>query len=118
MCPRPSQVASEDTILYTAQTYSNKLSSISRRLHAKDRLAPLVRCRHLSPFWVSASVLSDNAQNLLLWELKPQIKQLLLLNLGCSTAASLSAEDFSRGVPSAPASWLLPERNIQQISSA
>jgi hypothetical protein len=83
------------------------------------KLAPLVRCPHLSQFWLSASVLSDTANKLLLRGLKPQLQQLLLLNSGCSsTAAALSFDDFGSGVPVAPASWLLPERDIQPISRA
>lgn len=62
-----AQVVSEDTVLYTAQAYVNAVPAATKK-QAQDLLAPL-RCPQLSPFWLSASFLSDNASKLLLTEL-------------------------------------------------
>jgi hypothetical protein len=111
------QVASEDTVLYTAQSYVDNLAAAGRTvLHAVDRLAPLVRCPHLSQFWLSASVLSDDADKLLLRGLQHRLKRLLLLKQGVTagsivTAADIYAnQDFPQDMP---ASWGLPVRDIQ-----
>jgi hypothetical protein len=72
------QVASEDTVLYTAQAYADK-QDISEQ--QADTLARLVRCLHLSQFWLSAAALSGDAGKLLLRALQPQLQQQLLLKL-------------------------------------
>jgi hypothetical protein len=46
------QVASEDTVLYTAQTYKGKLTDTQQRQMAQQLLAPLIRCPRLSQFWL------------------------------------------------------------------
>jgi hypothetical protein len=107
------QVASEETVLYTAQAYGDSLATQT----AVDKLAPLVRCPHLPHFWLSASILSSDADKLLLQRMQPQLKQLMLLKAGRSPSADLSEEDIKKGVPDAPASWLLPVRDIQPVSS-
>ena len=92
-CAACLQVASEDTVLFTAQVYADKLREASLAivgsLHGEqlaiDKLAPLVRCPHLSQFWLSASVLSDDAHDLLLQKQQPQVKRLLLLKLTKTT---------------------------------
>ena len=133
------QVASEDTVMYTAQTYVGnraKFSTIGSRQQAVDRLAPLVRCPRLSQFWLSASVLSDDADKLLLRGLQPQLKRLMLLQAGGSTAGASVEQGVVPGVPASwledipgvpaswledipgvPASWRLPVRRIQPVSS-
>jgi hypothetical protein len=101
-------------VLYTAQAYADKAATNSKRKQAINKLAPLVRCPHLSQFWLSASVLSDDANRLLLHKLQPQLKRLLLLKPACSTHSDCSIAD----ILGAPASWLLPVRDIQPPSSA
>ena len=104
-------------MLYTAQAYVDNLAAAGHDiLHAVDRLAPLVRCPHLSQFWLSASVLSDDADRLLLRGLQHRLKRLLLLKQGAAagsivTAADIYAnQDFPQDMP---ASWGLPVRDIQ-----
>lgn len=75
---------------------------------AQDRLAPLVHCPHLSQFWLAAAALSDDAPRLLLGGLHPQLKRLLLAQLGSRTM--LTADEVTEDVPDVPASWLLPAR--------
>jgi hypothetical protein len=136
-----SQVASEDTVLYTAQAYVDGQSKAAKAIFgatptptsgaqqappgqlAVDKLAPLVRCPHLSQFWLSASVLSDGYVNPLLDELQSQLRQLIMVKAGCSRG--LSADDIKKagdsvnfiGAKPWPASWLLPVRDIQPVSS-
>jgi hypothetical protein len=113
-----TQVASEDTVLYTAQAYVNRLEAAGfDPQQARDKLAPLVRCPHLSQHWLSASVLSDDADKLLLGGLQPQLKRLLLLKPARSTDAGLSAASIARCIAQVPASWLLPVREITPFSS-
>lgn len=85
-----------------------------------------MRCPHLSQFLLSASVLSVDADKLLLQGLQPQLKQLQLLNAGCSpdpicsssSVQGLHSEHIKQHVSGAPASWLLPVREVQPVSSA
>jgi hypothetical protein len=85
-----------------------------------DTLASLIRCPHLPQLWLSAPLLSDNADKLLLRGLQPQLKRLLLLKLDHITdkVQPATAADIEEYIPAAPASWLLPVRDIQPISSA
>ena len=116
-------------MLYTAQAYvglvryadptSDKAKSSQQAMEA---LAPLVRCPHLSQFWLSASVLSGDAGRRLLRSFQPQLKRLLLLKLTYSSRARPSAKDIRDSVSdildaALPVSWLLPVRNIQPVSS-
>jgi hypothetical protein len=113
------QVASEDTVLYTAQAYTEHLELSGSSSHpALNELARLVRCPHLSQYLLSASVLSIDADKLVLRRLQPQLMQLLLLKAACRPDASLSADDLKGAVVNAPGSWLLPVRDIQPVSSA
>ena len=102
--------------MFFAQAYV-QLGATGSQQQAVDRLAPLVRCPHLSQHWLSALVLSDDADKLLLRGLQPQLKRLLLLKPACSTATGLSAADIERGIPGVPASWLLPVRDITPVAS-
>jgi hypothetical protein len=62
---------------------------------------------------MSASVLSEDADRLLLRGLQPQLKRLVMLTPASSTAAGKRVED----IPGAPASWLLPVRCITPVSN-
>jgi hypothetical protein len=116
------QVSSEETVLFTAQSYTDKLMRSSSQQHAVDKLAPLVRCPHLSQFWLSASVLSRDADKPLLCGLQPagapQLKRLLLLKQAHKVDACLTAAVITQYVPCAPDSWLLPVRDIQPAVSS
>jgi hypothetical protein len=111
------QVASEDTVLHTAQPYVDNLAAAGHEvLQAVDRLAPLVRCPRLSQFWLSASVLSDDADRLLLRGLQYRLKRLLLLKQGIPAGSIVTAADIcaSQEFPQdMPVSWGLPVRDIQ-----
>ena len=97
-------------MLFTAQAYVDKLASAEcDTQQAVDRLAPLVRCPHLSQFWLSVSMLSDDTDKQLLRGLQPQLKRLMLLKPACSTELGRRVAD----IPGVPASWLLPLRDIQ-----
>jgi hypothetical protein len=112
------QVASEDTVLYTAQAYVDKLKADS--LGSADiqlvqsKLAALVRCTQLSLLWCAASALADNTPEQLLVGQQAHLRQLLLLQV---SAGKCTAEQIKAIIPSAPASWLLGPRTIKQVSS-
>lgn len=113
------QVASEDTVLFTAQTYVNRLSK-NQREEAQGKLAPLVRATYLSQFWLSASLLSDNAPKMLLSVLSRQLRHLFLVKHAAATGAgglTLSAKDIKEAVQGVPASWLLQPRLSKPVSS-
>jgi hypothetical protein len=113
------QVSSEATVLFTAQAYCDT-PPLRRYLipqQSMDRLALQVRCPHLSQFWLSASVLGLSTGKPLLHELLPQLRKLLLLKQADSTDQHISAEEVKEHVAEAPASWLLPVRDIQPVSS-
>lgn len=104
-------------MLFTACAYIERAAGGWPDLQpALDKLGPLVRCLHLTQFWLSAALLSDDESMLLLQALQPQLKRLQLLKSGCSAGAGLSLVD--KQVPDVPASWLLPVRDIQPRSSA
>lgn len=117
------QVATEDTVLFTAQAYADQ----PRRLDAPHRqavaqqLAQLIRCPHLSPFWLTAAA-RPTGQQLLLAALKEQLLELLAFlqvyptyaDKGFNAAAS---ERFKQLVPNAPSSWLEGRRQLCDIES-
>jgi hypothetical protein len=114
LCFVCQQVASEDTVLYTAQAYADNLAKTGcDAQQAVDRLAPLVRCPHLSQHWLSASVLSDDADKLLLRGMQRQLP----LKIACRHDGRLLLTDIKAVVPDVPASWLLPVRDIQASNS-
>lgn len=70
------QVASEDTVLYTVQEYHNRLTSDDKRSSVLVKLVPLIRCQHLSMFWLGAAVLSPQTYRLVINLLQPKLKAL------------------------------------------
>lgn len=108
------QADSEDTIFHTAQAYFDNLPTW-QLAQAQQRLAPLIRCQHLSGLWLTAAALSDDAPKLLLGDLQPQLKKLTLAKQtepGFELTPGIIAEE----VPDAPASWSLQPRVRQQLS--
>lgn len=110
------QVASEDTVLYTAQTYVNAITDSRLQVTAKSQLAARVRCPHLSMFWLSALALSPDAPRLLLSAHQDQFKQLLMLRHG-GLASDCMQQAFNTYLPRVPLSWSLPARASSQVSS-
>ena len=100
-------------MLHTAQAYADKADI--REQHACT-LAGCIHCPHLSQFWLSASLMSGDADKLLLWGLQPQLKQLLLMKQAYRPDQCL-ANVVTQHVSGAPASWLLAVRDIQPVSS-
>jgi len=89
------------------------------RFHVgKQRLPPLIRCQHLSSFWLSALALSKDPPKLLLSEhpQRAQVQQLLMLLQG-DPAFDLTAAQLQSLLPGAPSSWALPRRVSRQVSS-
>jgi hypothetical protein len=69
-----------------------------------------------------ASALTDDADKLLLSRLQPQLKRLLLAGqdsklLSPSRSTGAGPETFNKRSPAVPASWMLPVRYIQLVSS-
>jgi len=81
---------------------------------AAQKLAPLIRCPHVSPFWLSASVLSDDAPKLLLNQLSKQVGKLLMAQ---QAQPGLPLKDPHSLVPGAPDSWALGKRASKPPSS-
>jgi hypothetical protein len=111
------QVASEDTVLYTAQQYVYQLGK-EQQAHAKQLLAPLIRCPHLSRYWVTASVNSAKADTMLLAELRPHLRHLLMLT-EAKPGYTVDGTDLREGglLAGAPASWALCRRISKPVSS-
>jgi hypothetical protein len=112
------QVASEDTVLYTARRYCSELEDEEQQEHARGQLARQIRCPHLSHFWLSGSVNSAKADEMLLAELRPQIRRLLLLRAAQSDYPVKDADLREGGrLAGAPPSWGLWRRVIQPLGS-
>ena len=111
------QVATEDTVLYTAQAYMNQFSlqPIMRQL-VQLQLAPLIRCQHLSSFCLSAAAKLPGAANLLLSYLTTWLTTLLTLRYGDPRYVPTAA-DLKRLLPGAPDSWAAPKRAFKPVSA-
>lgn len=114
----PHQVASEDTVLDTAQAYVDAVTpySLQRQLTAKQLLAQLVRCQHLSYFWLTAAPLTATGPSLLLSSLTAQLKQLLMVRAGLGDG-SLAHSELQQWVQGAPDSWTLDQRAIRPVDA-
>lgn len=110
-----AQVASEDTVLYTAQQYVNSLPE-AQRSHAADQLSLLIRCPHMSVYWLPASVLRDNAPGVLLHKLRPHVQRMLLMRIA-EPQFRPTASKLARLLPGAPESWSLGTRQHKLIES-
>jgi hypothetical protein len=113
-------VASEDTVLFTAEAYVNNMPTetdeeCTAKEAAKAKLAPLIRCPHLSQFWVAAAVLSEEAINLLLEKVENPVKQLLIA-MQAAPGADISPTNITDEVEDAPASWVLPRRVYRPLT--
>lgn len=96
------QVSTEDTVLFTAQRYVNSQEDQQQRQAAEQQLAQLVRCPHLSHFWLTAALQAEQSR-LLLVPLREQPLKLLAYLQVCS---AFSAQHFNMLVPNTPPSWL------------
>jgi hypothetical protein len=115
------QVASEDTILFTAEKYIDRIWSScepAQRDFAEQQLARQIRCPHLSRYWLSASVAEEKARMRLLAELRPQLRRLLLLR-EAQADYSVQSADLREGqqLAGAPASWALGCRVFKPVGS-
>lgn len=125
------QVASEDTVLYTVQRYMdshcrarrNKLSGDNydddgfegySREHIQKRLGPLLRCQHLSQYWLLLSAMSYGSYSMPLFQLERELKQLLTLR---TLNPSATSAEMKGVVEYAPPSWFLGERSISSVST-
>jgi hypothetical protein len=107
-------VASEDTVLYTAQAYVDKQRQRQQRNAAVAALSQVIRCPQLSPYWLGAMVHSSDAPKLLLAAQTASIKRLLLAQLVAPVAAldgaTLTGMFEDASLPPPPDAWLLPRR--------
>jgi hypothetical protein len=125
------QVASEDTVLYTVQRYMdshcrarrNKLSGDNydddgfegySREHIQKRLGPLLRCQHLSQYWLLLSAMSYGSYSMPLFQLERELKQLLTLR---TLKPSATSAEMKVVVEYAPPSWFLGQRSISPVST-
>lgn len=115
-------MASEDTILYTAQQYTDHLGEgqqdfAGQQVFACQQLAPLIRCPHLSRYWLTASVNSAMADTMLLAELRPHLRRLLML-AEAQPSYVVAAADLQEGgiLSDAPYSWALRGRVSKPVT--
>jgi hypothetical protein len=117
-CPiHVAQVASEDTVLYTLQQFLGKYSRQQQRQHARQVLAPLVRCQHLSQFWLIEAVASTQPSALsALAQLRPQVVKLLMLR-SAQPGVEVQASHLEHLLGGAPSSWALGQRSSRPVLS-
>jgi hypothetical protein len=104
-------VASEDTVLFTVNQYLGKLST-EQREHARPVLAPLIRCQHLSQYWLTIAL--DSTQEALADLRSALVKLLVMRSAQPVVEVKLSDLRWLRG---APPSWLLGLRSSRPVSS-
>jgi hypothetical protein len=86
-----------------AQFYVKVQPTEQQQQTAQQLLAPLVRCPYLSPFWLTATLVSPSADKLLLGSYIPQIRQLAPFLQAYS--AQVAASSIRQIIPTAPSSW-------------
>lgn len=111
------QVASEDIVLYTAQRYFVRFRG-GQRAHAERLLAPLIRCPHLSRYWLAGSVKSTTADTMVLAGLRPHLQRLLML-VEAKPGYTVDSADLPEGalLAGAPASWALELSVSEPVNS-
>jgi hypothetical protein len=75
----------------------------------QERLGPLIRCQHLSHYWLLLAAISEDADSMPVAQLRPQLKQLLLMR---SAKSSIPAAVLKSQLVDMPPSWLLGKRTI------
>lgn len=118
------QVASEDTVLFTAQAFLHKHYKRSKwgagdgTSAARDpyvrQLGRLVRCQHISQFWLTAAILSNDSTKLVLGSCRSLLKKLLIAHSaepGRDVTSIIAKE-----IKGAPDSWVLPPRVRQPLA--
>lgn len=116
LCVFVPQVASEDTVLYTAQRYVDNISDPVQHEHVVQQLAPLIRCQHLSLHWLATAVASQDAGRCVLAPLRPLLPKLLMVASANHGKGSLMQNSKPlHDVSGAPASWLEPSRQIKPV---
>lgn len=97
-------------MLYTVQEYMNSASGgDDTEEQIQERLGPLVRCQHLSQYWLLMSAYSKDAESMPLAKLLQQLKALLMLRMSVPSA---TADVLHSEVSKAPPSWALDQRSI------
>jgi hypothetical protein len=114
-------VASEDTVLYTVQQYllkAAKKTSARDQGKAKKQLVSLIRCQHLSQYWLLASTFLSKDDKVVLGHasLRKQLGKLLMLRCA-KPGLVLQPSNLEKWLPGAPASWGLGARLSKPVSS-
>jgi hypothetical protein len=111
------QVASEDTVLAAVRSYIRACPKSSKTA-ANEELAPLIRCQHLSVYWLSTCVLAkDEGQlSLLFAPFRKQLKTLLMMRLADQEYMP-TQEQLQEHFQGAPASWGLGRRAFRGVHS-
>jgi hypothetical protein len=100
-------------VLYTVQQYMNHVSCVATKEQIQECLGPLIRCQHLSHYWLHLSASSRSAASMPLGQLQPQVKQLLTLRIAVPSATPAELHNM---VPDASSSWALGQRSTIPVS--
>lgn len=111
------QVASEDTVLAAAREYLKAQKFKFTPSLVAGMLAPLIRCQHLSTFWLSACVCAkDEGLSALFSRYQQPLKPLLMMRLADGDCV-LTQEELQDQFEGAPPSWLLGQRALKNVDS-
>jgi hypothetical protein len=108
-------VASEDTVLYTAQQYVNSLPE-AQCDHAAEQLSPLIRCQHMSAYWLSVSVLCEGAPGVLLARQQSHVRRMLSMRIA-DPQFEATPSSMARLLPGAAESWSLDRHKLKLVES-
>jgi hypothetical protein len=109
---RLQQVASEDTVLYTVRRYVEQ----DWDSPALQQLRPLVRCQHLSLYWLAALASSRNEDLEPFSDLLRELSTLLTIRITMPDF-QVTAQELQRHFVNPPTSWALPRRALHPVSS-
>lgn len=100
-------------MLFTVQDYLDRHENATAKQHIQERLGPLIRCQHLSHYWLLLAAFSEDSDKMPVAQLRPHLKQLVMMR---SAKASITAAVLKSQLADAPPSWLLGKRIITPVN--
>lgn len=111
------QVASEDTVLFTAEQYCQQLESDVAQQASQQALAQLVRCPHLSLYWLTAPMVASNNDTPAAWAGAAAAKAAGYASASPHHDSAVHCVDLKKFILDAPSSWHLQKRAVHPVDA-